>query len=238
LVQHRGVADERLWLSGEAVKRLRDAGQQEPKRARFERYTQRGLVEIHDRRGRVCSHCTFKPGVAVCSKCLGTGGPRGEARCSACSGGGGSPCGPCDGTARVFGVTARRLSVGVGELEFVFLPALSPSLHEAITRLLLGAESLPPGFAFDIDRPIVTETASYRTHVPSGPPRIYGIDASGPLTDARAAFQRLSGGREVVDRAVECFALPFCMLRFGETTLALVSLEPTSIIALQGEPDA
>lgn len=159
------------------------------------------------------------------------------APCVACNGTGTTVCGPCDGTGQVFDVTARTLSVGVGELEFVFLPAMPPSLHAAISQFLLGVDALPARYAFDIERPVVTENVSYRTHIPAGPPRIYGIEASGPLYEARTAFQRLSGGREVIDRAVECFAVPFCMLRFGETKLALVLLEPTSLVILKADEE-
>ena len=41
--------------------------------------------------------------------------------------------------------------------------------------------------------------------------------------EARAALNRLSGGHEVIDRAVECFAIPVCMLRFGKVDVAIVS---------------
>ena len=196
LVQHRGVIDERVWLSQEAVRRLTESGLQEPKRDRFERYAQRGLAKLHNRYGKACTHCTFKPagtnvgssglgsGRTLCSICSGTGRTgdgEGVTRCMACNATGVTVCGPCDGTGRVFDVTARTLSVGVGELEFVFLPAIRPALHQAISRFLLAAEPLPETFAFDIDRPIGVESSSYRTHVASGPPRIYGIEVSGCL---------------------------------------------------------
>jgi len=133
---------------------------------------------------------------------------------------------------QVFPVTVRTLSVGVGELEYVFLPSMSTGLDAVVSLRLLAADALPSAFSFDIDRPIVSELSSYRGHSSAGPPRIHGIDVNVQLNDARAALQRLSAGREVIDRAVECFAVPFCLLRFGETTLALLSLEPTSIVAL------
>jgi hypothetical protein len=246
LVQRRAVQDARVWMSGPAVKRLRDEGLQPvPPRARFDRYVQRALAEIHDRKSHACTHCSFTPGRAMCPICVGQGTVQededslfrrreGPVRCSACAGSGGTRCGPCDGEGQVFPVTVRTLSVGVGELEYVFVPAMAPSLHAALSQCLLGADALPAAFSFDVERPIVNESMSYRSHVPIGPERIYGIEAGQPLTEARVGLQRLSAGGEVIDRAVECFAVPFCLLRFGETRLALVSLEPTSIVVLQG----
>ncbi len=246
LVQRRAVQDARVWMSGPAVKRLRDEGlQKSHPRSRFDRYVQRALAQIHDRKGHACTHCSFTPGRAICPICVGQGTleedesslfrrREGPVRCAACAGSGGSRCGPCDGEGQVFPVTVRTLSVGVGELEYVYVPAMAPSLHAALSQCLLGADSLPAAFSFDVERPIVNESMSYRSHIPIGPERIYGIEASQPLSEARAGLQRLSAGGEVIDRAVECFAVPFCLLRFGETKLALVSLEPTSMVVLQG----
>lgn len=249
LVQHRSVVDERVFLSGSAIKKLRDAGLQPPKpRARFERFADRALAQIHDRKGHVCTHCTYTPGFALCPMCLGRGQVvqnqssllrqnEHPITCPTCRGSTRAQCGPCDGETQVFPVTTRTMRVGVGELEYVFLPAMPPSLHASITRVLLGAEALPPAWSFDIDRPIVNESMSYRSHIPIGPPRIYDIDAGVPLMEARAALQRLSGGHEVIDRAVECFAIPVCMLRFGKVDVALVSTAASAMCVLvEDEP--
>lgn len=227
LVQTRSFHDREDELGTGLVNRLMEASSYVPS-SRFQPSSWQCVSALHDARPRRCGTCRLRPGREMCQVCAGEGRIQRQEDdrslfCRACERTGWITCTRCDGGGEVQRVTVRTFQDRVGELEHVFVPAITPTLHEALSERLLGQDQLPAELRVDLDHASV-KLGDYRGDAADSRPHFHRIDASQVLPDAKATLTRMAGTGTLVERVVEAHAVPLLLLDYAGWTVALVSL--------------